>query len=72
MFYYPHDNKITRILKHLAFWTGLLLMFLFFVFLINDEAKIPQKEVILEIDMKNKVNICLPADDFPKEDFFDF
>ena len=72
MFYHPQDNKLTITIKHLAFWTCLISMFVLFIFLINDDAKIPQKEVVVEIDIKNKVNICLPEDSFPKKSFFDF
>lgn len=72
MFYHPQDNKITVAIKHLVFLVSLISMLLLLVFLINDETKIPQKEITLRIDMKNKVNICQPEEDFPKKSFFDF
>ncbi len=72
MFYHPQDSKITIAIKHFAFWTALISMFVMFIFLLSDDAKILQKEVTLEIDVKNKVNICLPEDNFPKKTFFDF
>jgi hypothetical protein len=54
-------------------WVSLAALFLLVVFLIRDDAKIPQKEIILKIDVKNKVNICLPEDDeFSEKSFFDF
>lgn len=64
MFYHPHDTKIAAFTKHLAFWIGLCSMFALFIFLtISEEIEAPQKEVTLEIDIKNRVNICLPEDE---------
>ncbi|OFW95423.1 MAG: hypothetical protein A2887_06845 [Alphaproteobacteria bacterium RIFCSPLOWO2_01_FULL_40_26] len=73
MLYHPFDNKFTILLKHLVFWAALFSMFALFVFLVFDDTKILQKEVILKIDIKDKVNICLPEDEkiFQKS-FFDF
>jgi hypothetical protein len=69
MFYNPYDEKKL----HLAFWISLIAMFALFIFLFNDNIKIPQKEVTLEIDIKNKVNICVPEDEkIFEESFFDF
>lgn len=72
MFYHPQDNKLTIAIKHFAFWIALVSMFVMFIFLVSDDTAIPQKEVFLEVDVKNKVNICLPEEDFPKNSFFDF
>ena len=73
MFYHPSDNKSTIITKHILFWTGLISMFVIFIFLFTDEIKIPQKEVTLEVDIKNKVNICRPEDEkIFKKSFFHF
>lgn len=73
MFYHPNDSKVTIIIKHAAFWGSLLTMFVLFVFLFRDDVKIPQKEITLKIDVRNKVNICSPEDEklFQKS-FFDF
>jgi hypothetical protein len=73
MFYSPYDTKFTLIIKHLAFWSSLLGMFALFVLLFNDNAKIPQKETVLKLDVKNQINICLPTDEkIFKKSFFDF
>ncbi len=73
MFYHSHDDNIARLIKHSMCWVSLAALFLLVVFLIRDDAKIPQKEIILKIDVKNKVNICLPEDDeFSEKSFFDF
>lgn len=73
MFYHPSDSKVTLIIKHLAFWGSLIAMFALFIFLFRDDVKIPQKEITIKIDVKNKVNVCLPEDDKAlKESFFNF
>jgi len=73
MFYYPNDSNFTKIIKHSVFWTSLCVMFMMFVFLVNDDIKIPQKEITLKIDVKNKVNICQAEDEkMFKTSFFGF
>lgn len=73
MFYHPNDNNVTMFAKHAIFWVGLLSMFALVVFLFRDEAKIPQREVVIKIDVKNKVNVCLPTDEkIFKKSFFNF
>lgn len=72
MFYHPNDNKITMITKHLIFWIGLLSMFVLFVFIVQDDAKIPQRLITLKINMEDRVNICLPEDEkIFKKSFFE-
>lgn len=73
MFYHPNDNKITVITKHLIFWVSMFVMCGLFLFSLNDDIKIPQEEVILEVDIHNKVNICTAEKDvFEKKFFFKF
>lgn len=73
MFYHPNDSKFTIILRHSAFWIALLSMFAMFLFFLGDEINIPQKQVVVEIDVKNRINICLPeGDDLAEESFFGF
>ncbi len=67
MFYHPSDNKSTVIIKHLIFWISLIAMLVLFVFLFRDDSKLPQREIIVQIDIKNKVNICLPEDEKDSE-----
>ncbi len=52
--------------KYAAIAVSLLLMFAFLSFVLVDDFKIPQRETSMAINIKNKVNICLPEDD---EDF---
>lgn len=73
MFYHPNDNGFTAIVKHLVFWASLITMFGMFILLFRDDAKIPQKDVIVKLDVKNKVNICQPEDEkIFKKTFFNF
>jgi len=73
MFYHHHDDNFTKITKHLTLWISLLTTLVLFIFLFRDDIKIPQKEIILKIDVKNKVNICLPEnDEIFEKSFFDF
>jgi hypothetical protein len=48
-------------------------MIALFIYVVLDEVKIPQKETTIIIDVKNKVNVCLPEDDaFEEKSFFGF
>jgi hypothetical protein len=48
-------------------------MFALFIILVNDDLKIAQREIILKVDVKNKINICLAEDDeIFQESFFGF
>ncbi len=42
-------------------------MFALFVFLIKQEVKPNKKPITVQIDIKNKVNICLPEDEYDLE-----
>ncbi len=63
MFYHPGDNKSTIIIKHMVFWTSLFAMFVLFIFMFLGDSMLSQKEITLYIDVKNKVNICLPEEE---------
>jgi hypothetical protein len=73
MFYHPYDNKSTIIIKQCLFWACLLSMFVIFIFIFIDDVKIPQREITMKVDIKDKVNICLPEDEkIFKKSFFSF
>jgi len=73
MFLNLHGNKFIAIVRLIAFWGGLFAMFALFIVLVNDDLKIPQKTVTVKLDVRNKINICLPEDDkIFEESFFDF
>jgi hypothetical protein len=42
-------------------------MLTIFSFLVSADLKIPQREVSLQIKIKNQVNICLPEEKFDDE-----
>ncbi len=65
MLYNLHDTGFLKTLKQLIFWLSLTAMFGLFIFLLQNEIKLPQRHITLEIDIKNKVNICSPDD--PKD-----
>lgn len=52
-------------LKNTILWLSLLTMFGVFISLFFTDFKPLQKEITLKIDIKNKVNICLPEDKKP-------
>ena len=62
MLYNFNDNRSSRIIKLLVFWLSLGAMFLLFAVLLRNEIKPIQKASSIEIDIKNKINICLPEE----------
>ena len=65
MLYNIHDTNFSKLLKQLVFWLSLSAMVGLFVFLLKNEINLPQRQITLDVDIKNKVNVCLP--DNPKE-----
>lgn len=62
MFYYTHDSKIINAVRHIVFWTSLFAMFGLFAFVVFTDENISQKEKVVQLDLKNKINICTPDD----------
>jgi hypothetical protein len=62
MIYHPEEHKLSKVVKILAFWVSMMAMVWLSVMVFHDDVKIPQKQATLKIDLKNKVNICLPQD----------
>ncbi len=60
MIYHPQESKVTKFIKIVAFWTSILGMLWLVILIFHDDVKVPQKEVVVNIDVKNHVNICLP------------
>lgn len=58
MFYHSFTNKHN--LKNTATWLSLVIMLVAFLSLLFSDFQPKQKLVTLKIDIKNKVNICLP------------
>ena len=61
MFYHSFTNKHN--IKNTIIWLSLLAMSVVFILLLVSDFHPKQKEVTLKIDIKNKVNICLPEDE---------
>jgi len=74
IFYIFNDNKAMTITKYVIYWSALPIMLLLAVFLFRSDIQIPQKEIIVAIDVKDKLNICTPEDDDNtlNKSFFDF
>lgn len=53
-------NNTLAVAQYVILWVGLFVILAAFVFLFRADFKVPQREVVLQIDIKNKVNICLP------------
>ena len=53
-------NEPRAAFKNAIFWSSLFIMFGFFISLFFNDFKPTQKEITLKIDIKDKVNICLP------------
>jgi len=60
MLYHPKEHSFIKIVKLFAFWASLLMMFWIFIVIIRHDEKIAQKEVVIELELENKVNICYP------------
>ncbi len=67
MFYHQSENKLTIIIKHFAAFIALISMAALFIYVILDDVNAPQQEMVIEIDVKNKINICLPEDEAEEE-----
>ena len=60
MIYHPQESKVTKFIKIVAFWTSMLAMLWLVILIFHDDVQIPQKEVVVKVDVKNRINICLP------------
>lgn len=61
MFYHKKESKSSILTKYFLFWGGLISMVIIFILLLGrSDIKIPQKDIVVTIDIKDKVNICLP------------
>lgn len=66
--FYSSDNRVIAAMQYIVLWVSLFAMFALFILLFRADLKVPQKTVSVKIDIKNKVNVCLPEDpDFPEE-----
>lgn len=61
MLYHPNESKIAKLIKLSAFWLSLLAMLWLIFIAFNDDIKIVKTQKTIKLDLKNKVNICLPS-----------
>lgn len=66
MLYNFENTLFSRILRVIIFWLAIFCMFYLFAIIVRDESKPKQNQKIIEIDIKNKVNVCLPEEDESK------
>jgi len=58
MLYHSKDNKILNLIGYFSFLIFTVTIITLSVALINENSKIPQKEVKLNIKIKDQINIC--------------
>jgi len=61
MLYNSSDTNFSKLTKQLIFWLSLASMVGLFLFLLSSETKLPQRKISINIDIKDKINICTPA-----------
>lgn len=60
--FHSNDKRVIAVMQHAILWVSIFVMFALFILLFRADFKVPQKTVTMQIDVKNKVNICLPDD----------
>jgi hypothetical protein len=58
-----HDIMLLNLLKYLVMLALFALFLAVFLYLGKSNFKIPQSEITVKIDLKNKINLCLPKED---------
>ena len=58
-----HDIMLLNLLKYLVMLALFALFLAVFIYLAKSNFKIPQREILVENDLKNKINLCLPQED---------
>jgi hypothetical protein len=69
MFHHPSDSRSLTLFKQIFFWVSLVAMFLIFIILFNDDLQIAQKELSIDLEIKDQVNICRPNNFNDSESF---
>ena len=57
-----HDIMLISLLKNLIIFALLMLFLAVFFYLAKSNFNIPQKNITVKIDIKNKINLCLPEE----------
>ena len=63
-----NEEQISNSGKYIFFWFVFLTMVVFFIAMINDNLDIVQKDLVINVSLKNKVNICSPQYDLDNQD----
>jgi hypothetical protein len=58
-----HDIMLLNLLKYLVMLALFALFLAVFLYLGKSNFKIPQSEITVKIDLRNKINLCLPKED---------
>ncbi len=58
-----HDIMLLNLLKYLVMLALFALFLAVFLYLAKSNYKIPQSEILVKIDLKNKINLCLPQEE---------
>ncbi len=66
---YSTENKVIAAMQYIVLWVSLFVMLALFVFIFSADTKIPQKNVTVDVDIKNKINICQPQEKEFEEQF---
>lgn len=67
------SRKASFIIKSFSLMAILTIIAIIAIAAYYDDLKTSQKQIILDVEIKNKVNICLPEDEeFFEKSFFDF
>lgn len=61
MLYNAFDTKFSRLIKQMIFWLSLAAMLGLCAILLSSETKLPQHKISINIDIKDKINICTPS-----------
>ncbi len=61
MFYHRRESKLSIFIKYSLFWSGLIFMAAITLLMVTkNDIKIPQRNIVLKVSIKDKINICLP------------
>lgn len=63
MYHHVNESKSLTALKHFLIWFSLLFMGSISIILLKaNDLKIPQRQAIITINVKDKINICTPGE----------
>ncbi|MBL6665321.1 MAG: hypothetical protein ISQ34_05720 [Rickettsiales bacterium] len=63
MLYHPKEHIVSKIVKLIAFWASIFVMFSIILSLLIGDPKIKQRVVEMDLELKDHINICLPEEE---------